>query len=196
MVLHNLLWSAALPELPRGKGPGIACVAHASNHGSPRNPLSLFPHSKKILRRVQHHWQVAREVSSSDCLDVRIFSSPGSGTPPRHPSDWKEEVGQVEGAEGPGLVAMASQSHSRCWSRVLRWSLRHRGLRPAHAHRCCFCSTRRAGGLASRLRILQVDSVSLDLIDSHLDEQDVGDDAVVSLLRHELRRGSCHFVVA
>ena len=39
-------------------------------------------------------------------------------------------------------------------------------------------------------------SVSLDLIDSHLDEQDVGDDAVVSLLRHELRRGSFHFVVA
>ena len=49
-------------------------------------------------------------------------------------------------------------------------------------------------GLATCLRVVQVVFVSLDLIDSHLDEQDVDDDAVWSLLRCQLRRGLVHFV--
>ena len=50
--------------------------------------------------------------------------------------------------------------------------------------------------LAACPQRLQVASVNLDLIDSHLNEQDVADDAVWSLLRHQLQHGSFHFAVA
>ena len=43
-------------------------------------------------------------------------------------------------------------------------------------------SARRAGSLAACLQLLQFASVNLDLIDSHLDQQDVTDDAVLSML--------------
>ena len=46
------------------------------------------------------------------------------------------------------------------------------------------------------VRMLQVASVSLDLTDSHLDEQDVADGTAWSLLRRQLPRALFHFVVA
>ena len=52
MVLHNLLWIVASPELPRERGPGIAPAAPASTHGSPRSPRDRRNES---LHRVQHH---------------------------------------------------------------------------------------------------------------------------------------------
>ena len=54
---------------------------------------------------------------------------------------------------------------------------------------------RRVSTASRRSRRLPT-SVSLDLVDSHLDEQDVADDAVWSLLRQQLQRGSLQFVVA
>ena len=74
-----------------------------------------------------------------------------------------------------------------------RWSLRHPGPASCLGPRVLLLlsgSARRAGGLVACLRMLQVAFVSLDLIDSHLDEQDVAEDAVWSLLRHQFRRGS------
>ena len=52
------------------------------------------------------------------------------------------------------------------------------------------------GPAAACLRALRVALVSVDLIESHLEEQDVTDDAVSSMLRHHLHRESFHFVVA
>ena len=67
MVLHNLLWSAALPELPRGKGPGIACVAYASNHGSPRNLwTSLF----LTVRKFCDEFNTTAGCPRSECFGV------------------------------------------------------------------------------------------------------------------------------
>ena len=57
-------------------------------------------------------------------------------------------------------------------------------------------SERRAGSLAACLQLLQVATVNLDLIDWHLDEQGVLDDAVWSLLRHQLQHRSFHFAFA
>ena len=54
-------------------------------------------------------------------------------------------------------------------------------------------SERRAGGLAACFHMLQVASVGLDLLDSHLDEQVVVGDTVWSLLRHQLQRGSFYY---
>ena len=71
--------SAAQPALERSvaqtamrKGPGIAHVAHASNHGNPRNLwISVFPQRKNMLRRVQHHGRLPAKylrVSGPPCV--------------------------------------------------------------------------------------------------------------------------------
>ena len=57
-------------------------------------------------------------------------------------------------------------------------------------------SARRAGGVATCKQMLQLASVSLDLHDSYLDDQEVAHETVWSNLRHQPQRGSFQFVVA
>ena len=72
------------------------------------------------------------------------------------------------------------------------------GSASCQAHTSCFCSRVSASSRRPR-RLLAVTarpSVNWDLIGMHLDEEDVTDDAVWLLLRHQLQRGSFHVVLA
>ena len=112
---------------------------------------------------------------------VQTCSSTGSRAPPLPPplSGTQPRCGRkARYGEGPPTLA------------VPPFLPMHTGL--AYV----FGSVRRTDGLADFLRMLQVASVTLDLIDSDLEEQDIAGGAVWSLPRHQLQRGSLHFVVA
>ena len=221
MVPHNLLWNAASPEMPLGKGPRIARAAHATIPGTLW--IGPFPQRKTFLPRVQHHDSFAHDVPSSALTfmrarcakhwaTVQICSSSGSDTPPlppppsRQKKKWDSPKGQKEQDKWywhlPSIPAVGALGRVVGMRETRKASCGEGPPTPAvppsqePASLAYVLSGSATSGWPRRLRMLQVDSATLDLIDSHLDDQDVAEDAVWSLLRHQLRRGAFHFVAA
>ena len=112
-------------------------------------------------------------------------SSPGSGTPPPPPPPTWKGVRQAEGAEIAGQVAVTSPFHSHrgsVWSCVPDAGSEEGLPTPVVPAKRLLAScpgptgidivlgVGAASGLATCPQLLQVASVSLDLVDSHLDE--------------------------
>ena len=125
--------SAASPNCHRGKGPGVAHAAHASTHGSPRNPLDRsIPAKKEYSATSSTALQVAREVLPSAltsmhevqgigpwCADLLFYWLPCPAAPTS--TEWNAAEMWAEGQVRGRATDSGSPSV------------------PAHAHRPCLC---------------------------------------------------------